>query len=192
MGTAVQGLDKLERKLAAIPAAVRLEMRNALATNADELADMMRRLAPADTTKLRRSIGWRFATGGDDTSSRSGLRAGRAAQSVAKGNSELAVEVFAGDRERTGAYYARWVEYGTAAGVRKRSRSYSQGKGGPGLNLRSTASGGKKRTRKVYRTHPGTRAQPFFWPAYRALKRRMQSRLTRAMTKAIKQTAGGT
>ena len=35
-------------------------------------------------------------------------------------------------------------------------------------------------------THPGFSAQPFFYPAWRALKRRSKSRLTRAMRKSIK------
>ncbi|MEN2980864.1 HK97 gp10 family phage protein [Tistrella bauzanensis] len=211
MATTVTGLERLQRKLAAIPAAVRMEMRAALETNATELSDMMRRMAPVSTPRppstkprprprkvprpppgrLRDSIGWRFveAESGD---SGVGLRAGRAAQTVAKGNAGLAVEVYAGDRSKRGVYYARWVEYGTKPGVRKRSVTYSQGTGGSGLSLRSTASGGRKRTRRVYRTHPGTRPNPFFFPAYRALRRRMQARLTRAMTKAIKREAAKT
>lgn len=35
--------------------------------------------------------------------------------------------------------------------------------------------------------HPGTRAQPFFFPTYRKLRKRARSRLSRAITKAIKQ-----
>jgi HK97 gp10 family phage protein len=38
--------------------------------------------------------------------------------------------------------------------------------------------------------HPGTKAQPFFFPAYRAEKRRMQSKISRAINKAVKQAAG--
>lgn len=34
--------------------------------------------------------------------------------------------------------------------------------------------------------HPGTKAQPFFWPSYRALKKRARSRATRSINKAIK------
>lgn len=39
--------------------------------------------------------------------------------------------------------------------------------------------------------HPATRAQPFFFPAWRALRRRVKSRVTRAGTKAIKKAAKG-
>lgn len=34
--------------------------------------------------------------------------------------------------------------------------------------------------------HPGMRAEPFFWPSYRALRRRIKSRTARAISKAIK------
>lgn len=35
--------------------------------------------------------------------------------------------------------------------------------------------------------HPGTRAQPFFYSTWRAKRRRARSRISRAVTKAIKQ-----
>jgi HK97 gp10 family phage protein len=56
------------------------------------------------------------------------------------------VEVVAG---AGAAYYGRFVEFGTRAGVK-----------GAGYVNR------KGRKRKVYRTHPGTPPHPFFWPAY--------------------------
>lgn len=34
--------------------------------------------------------------------------------------------------------------------------------------------------------HPGTKAQPYFFPAWRALRRRVRSRVSRNITKAIK------
>lgn len=39
--------------------------------------------------------------------------------------------------------------------------------------------------------HPGTKAEPFFWPGYRALKKRSRSRITRSINKAIKDVAAG-
>jgi hypothetical protein len=73
-------------------------------------------------------------------------------------------KVVAGDER---AFCARMVEFGTAPGKR----------GEKAVN----ASG---RARTVARTHPGTPAQPFFFVAYRALRRRMKGRLTRAFRKA--------
>ena len=37
--------------------------------------------------------------------------------------------------------------------------------------------------------HPGTAPQPFFWPAYRALKKPVRSKITREINKAIKKAA---
>jgi HK97 gp10 family phage protein len=39
--------------------------------------------------------------------------------------------------------------------------------------------------------HPPLKAEPFFWPAWRALRRRTKSRVTRAINKAIKDGANG-
>lgn len=37
--------------------------------------------------------------------------------------------------------------------------------------------------------HPGTRARPFFFPAYRALRKKIKSRISRGTSKALKQVA---
>ncbi|NRP70608.1 hypothetical protein ILFOPFJJ_01489 [Ensifer psoraleae] len=39
--------------------------------------------------------------------------------------------------------------------------------------------------------HPGTAAQPFFWPGYRAVRKRVRGRVTRTINKAIKDAATG-
>lgn len=39
--------------------------------------------------------------------------------------------------------------------------------------------------------HPGTKAQPFFFVSYRALRRRARGRVTRAVNKAAKRMAAG-
>lgn len=38
--------------------------------------------------------------------------------------------------------------------------------------------------------HPGSRARPFFWPAYRITKRAHRKESNKALTKAIKKVAG--
>lgn len=71
-------------------------------------------------------------------------------------------------------YYARWVEFGTAphslekGASRKRNKKQGQGA-----------------------QHPGAKAKPFFYPSYRALKKTMKSRTSRAARKAIKDIAAG-
>ena len=70
----------------------------------------------------------------------------------------------------------RFIEFGTQAGrykVRVGSR-------------KSDKKQHKTHGRYSYRTHPGNPAHPHLWPAYRVVKRRVTSRITRTMNKAIK------
>lgn len=76
------------------------------------------------------------------------------------GDPDLTVRISAGN---SGVRYAHLVEFGTA----------------PHLN------GG----RFAGSRHPGTAAEPFFFPAYRANKRRVKARISRATTKAVREIA---
>lgn len=77
------------------------------------------------------------------------------------GDPDLSVTIHAGDAK---AWYAALVEFGTSGPYRIEGRFEGA-------------------------THPGSRAVPFFYPAWRALNRRAKSRLTRTMRKAIKEAA---
>lgn len=90
-------------------------------------------------------------------------------------------QVVAGDET---AFYARFVEFGTRASVEGDTQGFTE------KQTLDRGTEDQARTRKAKRTHPGTKAQPFFFPAYRALKPRMKSRASRAASKAIKQVAG--
>lgn len=83
-------------------------------------------------------------------------------QVKAKERGYLAITIFAGG---DAAFYARWVEFGTS----------------PHINEGKFA--GTK--------HPGTRAQPFFYPSWRANRRSAKSKITRAITKSARQVAKG-
>lgn len=83
-------------------------------------------------------------------------------KSGATATGNMKITVFAGGGD---AYYARMIEFGTA----------------PHLN------GGRFAGSK----HPGSAAQPFFYPAYRAVRKRAKSRVTRAVNKAAKRIAAG-
>lgn len=76
------------------------------------------------------------------------------------GDPDLTVRISAGN---TKVRYAHLVEFGTAPHV----------------------VGGKFAGAQ----HPGTTAQAFFYPPYRALRRRIKSRMTRTSNKAAKQVA---
>ena len=77
------------------------------------------------------------------------------------GDPDLTVKISAGNSK---VRYAHLVEFGTA----------------PHIN------GGKFAGSQ----HPGATPKPFFYPAYRALRKRVKSRITRATTKAAKKVAG--
>ncbi|HEV7345473.1 MAG TPA: HK97-gp10 family putative phage morphogenesis protein [Devosia sp.] len=79
-----------------------------------------------------------------------------------KGTGNMAITIYAGGGE---AFHARWIEFGTSPHVQGGQFAGTQ--------------------------HPGTRAQPFFYPAYRALKKRIKGRTTRAIRKAARTAAAG-
>lgn len=81
----------------------------------------------------------------------------------------LTITVYAGNDE---AYYARWVEFGT------RGATF-------GERVRQ-----KGRSRKSQRTHPGTAAQPFFFPAWRLASKKIKPRIKRAVAAAVRKNWG--
>jgi HK97 gp10 family phage protein len=153
----VQGISDLKKAVAALPKRVEAAARPAMEVGAEELVKMMKRLVPVDTGQLRDSIGW---TWGD---------APEGATLLAETDPDsrgLKITVYATD------YAARWVEFGTAP--------HNVARGG------GTVKGKKQLSAGGGHGHPGTRAHPFFFPSYRALKKRIQSRIKREMKKAIK------
>lgn len=135
----VIGLPKLRKKLEALVAVGRDEIRRAMETSADEIVALAKNLVPVDKGDLKDSIGWTWG------------RAPKGAMTLGtvqtnEVDSGFTITIFAGNSE---AYYARWVEFGTQKMA----------------------------------------AQPYFYPSYRALRRRSKSRVTRAVTKAIKKVA---
>lgn len=131
----VQGIAALNKKLTiTIPAKVEAATRNAMEKGAQELVEMMKRLAPVRSGDLRDSIGWNWNA------------APEGSVVIAESSPDsrgLKIVVYAGDEV---AFYARFIEFGT--------------KSAP--------------------------AHPYFFPAYRAMRKRIKSRITREMKKAIR------
>jgi HK97 gp10 family phage protein len=148
----LQNRDRLLKKLAAIQAAPRAAMKEALRQNAAEITAMQKRLAPVVSGDLRNSIGFTFGTYRAANANVRGVSGGGG------GDPDLSVTIHAGDAR---AFYAAMLEFGAS---------------GP------WTIGG----RFAGATHPGFSAEPFFYPAWRALRRRSKSRLTRAMRKSIR------
>lgn len=173
---AVKGLDRLKRQLKALP---RLQIEaagQALAQNAAELANAMQQAAPADKGDLVASIGSGPVGSAPRTGATQAFRAQNTERAAVLSQEGLAYEVWAGSDI---AFYARWVEFGTAGSVL-----------GQRMGARNSDHNQSKSLGRIaYRTHSGSRAQPFFFPVIRAFRKRMTSRLARQCNKAAKQAA---
>lgn len=106
MATKVQNVERLKKRLEAIPKAARAEIRKALEKSAQEITTMARVMAPEDSGDLKRSIGYTFGAFTPENSNVRGVEAG-----AGLGDPDLSVTIHAGDAK---AFYAAFVEFGTA------------------------------------------------------------------------------
>lgn len=150
---AIIGLDRLKRKLTkTIPAATQLRIKEAMEQSANEAVALMKSLAPKDSGALADSIAW---TWGDAP------RGSIAIATSRRQSNNMRITIYAGGGD---AYYARFVEFGTAPHVNGGLYAGSQ--------------------------NPGSPAQPFFYPGWRVVRKRVKGRVTRAIRKAAKEAAG--
>ena len=164
MATKIQGLDRLKRKLRALPDAAREEIAKAMEQSANQIVMMAKSLAPVETGDLQMSISW---TWGD--APKGSMVLGKV-RDKGKGAGNLAITVYAGDQStmvgsRQQFQLARLIEFGTSPHINSGKFAGSQ--------------------------HPGTAAKPFFYPAYRAHRKRVKSRITRAINRSAKRVAAG-
>ncbi|MCC0067108.1 MAG: HK97 gp10 family phage protein [Rhodovulum sp.] len=132
------GLARFQKRMRAIPKAVRASVQPALVKGAEEIAGMARHLAPEETGALKGSIA---VTGPNQATPPYSQPGG----SMTVGENQAAVTV--GD---TAVRYAHLVEYGTRR----------------------------------------TPAHPFFWPAFRLMRKRATNRIKRAVSKAVRDNWG--
>lgn len=160
--------ERLRKKLSGLPEDIRSMIVPAMSKGAQSIVDFAIHLAPVDKGALRNSIDWCF--GNPPSSARlSSIKKNKPSLT----EKDLVVSVFAGNDR---AFYARWVEFGTQPST-KGGRVPDNRKGGGA-------------TRKSYRTHPGTKAQPFFYPAYRAYKGTVSRSIKSATSRAIAKAGG--
>lgn len=152
--TKIKGLDRLNRKLAKLPAVAKQMIRQAMEAKANEIVAMMKNLVPVDDGTLRDSIGWTWGKAPKGSLTLASVQA--------TGDSDMTLTIYAGNKE---AFYARWVEFGTA----RHENS--------GLFAGSV--------------HPGTTAQPFFFVSWRANKRRTVRAIRKASRDSAKKVATG-
>lgn len=153
----IAGMPRLLRKLKVLPDAARAEIRIAMGREADAVVAMMKRLAPVDSGALQKSIGWGW-----------GNNIPKGAMALATvGKGDLSITIYAGSRDKSlgadDAYYARFVEFGTAAHI----------------------AGGKFAGAEI----PAIPAQPFFYPSWRAARKSVRAALRKASRDAAKKVA---
>lgn len=187
MATKVKGLQSLQAKLKNLPVQTRSAIKQALAESADEMVAMMKSLAPvgppsgqqrkkgAKAGALRDSITQTWGDGSAPKYAAFQKRKGKKASPVS-GDPDLSVRISAGNSK---VRYAHMVEFGTAPHT-IRGRKIGL------LKRRAMGVDGRLGTKVE---HPGTAAQPFFFPAYRALRKRVKSRISRATNRAAKAAA---
>lgn len=152
--TKIKGLDRLNRKLAKLPAVAKRMIRQAMEAKANEIVAMMKNLVPVDDGTLRDSIGWTWGKAPKGSLTLASVQA--------TDDSDMTLTIYAGNKE---AFYARWVEFGTARHEND------------GLFAGSI--------------HPGTTAQPFFFVSWRANKRRTVRAIRKASRDSAKKVAAG-
>ena len=152
--TKIKGLDRLNRKLAKLPAVAKQMIRQAMEAKANEIVAMMKNLVPVDDGTLRDSIGWTWGKAPKGSLTLASVQA--------TGDSDMTLTIYAGNKE---AFYARWVEFGTAR--------HENG----GLFAGSS--------------QPGTTAQPFFFVSWRVNKKRTVRAVRKAARDSAKRVAAG-
>lgn len=161
---AIEGLDRVTRRIALIPKRALEALAEQLETNAIALVAEMKRLAPKESGKLAGSIGW---TWGD----------------APKGSMTLGT-VMSGRRKGRGFRVMRITIYAGGTEATKRSQARSSG-----TRIRDKNRSGSFDTDVAILQEFGTSkmaANPFFYPTYRAKKSAMKSAATRAFKKAVK------
>lgn len=162
----IKGLSSLQKKLKRMPQVARSEIRQALAEGADDMVATMKNLAPVSANG---SHGWKpgmlrasiVATFGDGSVPKYAAFRGRKGRRAIQSNDpDLSVTISAGNSD---VRYAHLVEFGT--------RPHPNGGMFAGTQ------------------HPGTAAQPFFLPGYRANKKAVKARIARAINRAAKKVA---
>jgi HK97 gp10 family phage protein len=160
----IQGRQSLEKKLerlANIKGPIRAKIREALAQNGSEITGQMKAVVPKDSGALAASIKAVFGT----------YVVGKNVRALGnkggEGDPDLTLNLVAGDAE---AWYAGLVEVGT-----KSPRTVNNYFGNPGQKV----------------TVGPMPARPFFFPVYRANKKRAKGRVTRAMKAGIQEAIRG-
>lgn len=152
----IKGLDKLNRKLVRLPVVAKQMIRQQMEKTADEIVAMMKRLVSksTDSGDLQMSIGWTWGKAPKGSMVIAAVKASN--------ESGMTITIYAGNKK---AFYARWIEFGTA---RHENGGIFDGS-----------------------IHPGTTAQPFFYVSWRASQRAAKRAINKAVRDSAKKVAAG-
>lgn len=162
----IQNADRFLAKMSAMPRVAKDEVQKALKVSGEEIVDLARRAAPKRTGVLAQSIDSTIGKYVTDNANVRGVQA-------SAGGHDLLVTIHAGDEI---AWYAALVEFGTSPHTIRAKNAEALGRDG--------------RFGPVVE-HPGSSAQPFFYPSYRLGKKRAKSRIGRAISTAARKVAAG-
>lgn len=178
----LSGLDKLNRRLYKLPIEAEKHIRVAMEKGAQEIVDLAKSLAPLGKSTgvkssnnpgaLRDSIGWVWGS----KAPKGSVSLGQVKGAGGVGRNDLTITIYAGNDK---VFYARWVEFGTKPHGIDAKNAPTMGRAG--VNF------GK------HVDHPGaSSSNAFFFPAYRALRKRSKDRITRAIRSSIRSTINST
>lgn len=165
MARRIEGVERLQRILRDMPERAAGRVEQAMDRSAGEIALLAKTLVPVASGELRAAIEARASLDGFAGTGAVGALAGR-------GRPRAAITRYIGTfpaKRGSPGWYAAFVEFGTAP--RTAGAAYVTGSG---------------RRRKSGNTHPGTRPQPFLFPAYWSLRRRVRGRIARAVREAAR------
>lgn len=169
---AIEGLDRVSRKLALIPQRAMEALAEQLEANATALVAEMKRLAPKETGRLAASIGWTWGDAPKGTMTLGTVKGGRRS---GQGFGVMRITIFAGGPTTKALMRKQLIKINPLDHIK------------PGaLEFRRQAA---VEANYAFFQEFGTSkmaANPFFFPTYRAKKSAMKSAATRAFKKAVK------
>jgi HK97 gp10 family phage protein len=145
-----------------IPEVIRDAAKRALVKGAEELVAEMRRMAPEKDGHLKRSINWTFGNA---------PKGALAIDTLGAKGSSLRITIYAG-----GPTLTKKIRKDTAGFVKRLSRRIGVVGAIPDYDYAFAQEFGTKHMAP----------NPFFYTSYRKLKRRIKSRITREINKAIR------
>ena len=162
---------RLRARLAKIPDIAREAAAAAMEEGAQEIVDAMKAAVHVWSGDLRDSIGW---TWGDVPAGAFVIDEIRSGKNKGDQYAALRIKIYAGNKD---AFYARFIEFGTAPHSLERNASVARASSGSGINQRRQQSS---------KQHPGQPAQPFFYVTWSKEKAKFRRRIRAAVRAAIR------